>query len=335
MKRFDEKVFNGEVFARYSKTIADPVKTRLIEAGVFYADPDLVSRLPEQVGGNYITRPITGLLSGEPVVYDGNTDIDDGKLNTYSQGLGAIGFAKSFTERDFTVSISGKDFMMEVVAQVARYWQKHNQKVLLAILKGIFASALAGNVKDVAGASATDINDVCRDVAGDNADMFEVVFMHSGLAKEYEKIQVLKYALENSEEGMIKPSQIGYLNGRLVIIDDSCPVADGANSSKIYTSYILGRNAFCYQPLPVEVPAEMARDAKTKGGQTSLVTRERFVLAPEGVSLKQSAYASKTSLAISDLETGSNWELVNDGTDPISLKVVPLCAMKSTITPSA
>ena len=30
MKRFDEKVFNGEVFARYSRTIADPVKARLI-----------------------------------------------------------------------------------------------------------------------------------------------------------------------------------------------------------------------------------------------------------------------------------------------------------------
>jgi len=332
MKRFDEKVFNGEVFASYSRTIADPVKTRLIEAGVFYADPDLVSRLPEQAGGNYITRPITGLLSGEPVVYDGGTDIDDGELKTYSQGLGAIGFAKSFTEKDFTVSISGKDFMMEVASQVARYWSKHNQKVLLAVLKGIFASALSGNVKEKSGVSATDVNDVCREVAGDNADIFEVVFMHSQLAKEYEAIQVLKFALNNAEDGMIKPSQIGYLNGRLVIIDDSCPVEDGADSAKIYTSYILGRNAFCYQELPVEVPAEMARDAKKNGGETSLITRERFILAPEGVSLKQSAYSAKTSLSVSDLETGSNWELVNDGTSPISLKVVPFCAMKTTIS---
>lgn len=331
MKRFDEKVFNGEVFMGYSRQIADPVKTRLIQAGVFYADPDLVTRLPEQAGGNYITRPITGLLSGEPVVYDGGTDIDDGELKTYSQGLGAIGFAKSFTEKDFTVAISGKNFMFEVASQVAQYWRKHNQKVLLAILKGIFGSALAGNIKTRTGASATDINDVCREVAGDNADIYEVIFMHSGLAKEYEKIQVLKYALENSEEGMIKPSQIGYLNGRLVIIDDSCPVADGQGGAKVYTSYILGRNAFCYQELPVEVPAEMARDAKKNGGETSLITRERMVIAPEGVSLKQSAYASKTSLSVSDLETAGNWELVNDGTSPISLKVVPLCAMVSTI----
>ena len=331
MKRFDEKVFNGEVFASYSRTIADPVKTRLIESGVFYGDPSLASRLPEQVGGNYITRPITGLLAGEPVVYDGGTDIDDGELKTYSQGIGAIGFAKSFTEKDFTPSISGKDFMFEVASQVARYWRKHEQKVLLAVLKGIFGSALSANAIALSGASATDVNDVCREVAGDNADMFEVVFMHSGLAKEYEKIQVLKYALENSEEGMIKPSQIGYLNGRLVIIDDSCPVADGANGAKVYTSYILGRNAFCYQPLPVEVPAEMARDAKKNGGETSLITRERYILAPEGVSLKQSAYASKTSLSVSDLETANNWELVNDGANPISLKVVPFCAMVTTI----
>lgn len=335
MAKFDLKTFNPEVFASYSRTIEDPVKARLIQAGVFYGDPDLASRFPDQVGGNYATRPMIGLLAGDPVSYDGSTTITDGTLNTYTQGIGVNGWAKSFTERDFTSSISGKDFKVVVAEQIAKYWAHFNQKVLLSTLKGIFGSALSANSRTADSVSASQINDVCREVAGDNADMFAVIFMHSAIAKEYEALQILEYAKYNAEDGMMKPSQIGYINGKLVIVDDSCPVvenkSEGVVVSHSYTCYILGQKAFCYQELPVEVPFEMARDAKTHGGETSLVSRERFILAPEGVSLKSTAYSGKTSLSLSDLETASNWELVSDGTNAIELKTVPFASLVITL----
>lgn len=368
MKVFDLKNWNGEVFLAYTRAVADPIKTSLIEAGVFYEDEEIALKFPAQVGGNYAVRPITGLLNGDAIDLDGATNIDDGTLNTYSQGIIALEMGKSFTEKDFTFSRTGKDFMLEVAEQLARYWQKQDQKKLLSILKGIFATALAGSVITKTAVASTDIIDAVRGIGGDNADLFKVVFMHSVVAKELEKTEKLTYALYNDENGMQRQSNIAYWNGRLVIVNDQCPmvqnyakttdvaidtsktyyelvdgeyvkvetpdVSDIADyyeaTTKTYRTYILGERAFARCELPVLVPVEMARDAKTNGGETSLVSRHKFVLAPEGVSFKASAVVNKITNAL--LEAGSSWEVVNDGNGhSVEAKNIPFCAIDYTL----
>lgn len=330
MKVFDLKNWNGEVFLAYTRAVADPIKTSLIEAGVFYEDEEIALKFPAQVGGNYATRPITGLLSGDAIDLDGATNINDGTLNTYSQGIIALEMGKSFTEKDFTFSRTGKDFMLEVAEQLARYWQKQDQKKLLSILKGIFATALAGSVISKTAVASTDIIDAVRGIGGDNADLFKVVFMHSVVAKELEKTEKLTYALYNDANGMQRQSNIAYWNGRLVIVNDQCPVVDNGDNTKTYRTYILGERAFARCELPVLVPVEMARDAKTNGGETSLVSRHKFVLAPEGVSFKASAVVNKITNAL--LETGSSWEVVNDGNGhSVEAKNIPFCAIDYTL----
>ena len=332
MKQFDLKNFNSEVFLAYTRSIADPVKTNLIEAGVFYRDDEIALKFPAQVGGNYATRPITGLLNGDAIDLDGATNIDDGTLNTYSQGIVAIHMGKSFTEKDFTYNLTGKDFMNQVAEQLARYWQKQEQKKMLSILKGIFASALAGSIVSKSAVASTDIIDAVRGIGGDNADLFRVVFMHSVVAKELEKTEKLTYALYNDANGMQRQSNIAYWNGRLVIVNDQCPVADAPDSKHTYTTYFLGERAFAYCPLPELVPVEMSRDAKTNGGQTSLVSRDGLVLAPEGVSFKASALSGTNKVTNAMLETGSNWEVVNDGNGhAVDAKNIPFCAIAYTL----
>ena len=329
MKQFDLKNWNDEVFLAYTRAIADPVKTSLIEAGVFYEDEEIVAKFPAQVGGNYAVRPITGVLSGSAIDLDGSTDIDDGSLPTYSQGIVCIEMGKAFTEKDFTYSLSGKDFMMVVAEQIAKYWQKQVQGKMLSILKGIFATALAGSVITKTAVASTDIIDVCREIGGDNAELFKVVFMHSVVAKELEKSEKLTYALYNRADGLQVQSNIAYWNGRLVIVNDQCPVVDNGDSTKTYRTYFLGERAFARGDLPVLVPAEMSRDAKKNGGETSLVSRVRLYLAPEGVSFKK-PNALKITNAV--LETGANWELVNDGNGhSVEAKNVPFCAIDYTL----
>lgn len=332
MKQFDLKNFNSEVFLAYTRSIADPVKTNLIEAGVFYRDDEIALKFPAQVGGNYATRPITGLLNGDAIDLDGATNIDDGTLNTYSQGIVAIHMGKSFTEKDFTYNLTGKDFMNQVAEQLARYWQKQEQKKMLSILKGIFASALAGSIVSKSAVASTDIIDAVRGIGGDNADLFRVAFMHSVVAKELEKTEKLTYALYNDANGLQRQSNIAYWNGRLVIVNDQCPVADAQDSKHTYTTYFLGERAFAYCPLPELVPVEMSRDAKTNGGQTSLVSRDGLVLAPEGVSFKASAISGTNKVTNAMLETGSNWEVVNDGNGhAVEAKNIPFCAIAYTL----
>ena len=332
MKQFDLKNFNDEVFLAYTKNIEDPVKTSLIEAGVFYDDNEIALKFPAQVGGNYATRPITGLLSGDAIDLDGNTDIDEGELNTYSQGIVAMHMGKSFTEKDFTYNLTGKDFMAQVAEQVARYWQKQDQKKMLSILKGIFASALSGSIVAKTEVNATDVIDAVRGIGGDNADLFKVCFMDSVIAGILEKSEKLTYALYNDANGLQRQSNIAYWNGRLVIVNDACPVSDAGEGKHTHRVFFLGERAFARCELPELYPAEMARESKKNGGQTSLVTRHGLVLAPEGVSFKQSALASTNKVTNAMLETGSNWEVVNDGDGhAVDKKNIPFCAIDYTI----
>lgn len=332
MKQFDLKNFNGEVFLAYTKQVADPVKTSLIEAGVFYEDEEIALKFPAQVGGNFAVRPITGLLSGDAIDLDGATDIDEGSLGTYSQGIVAIEMGKSFTEKDFTYSLTGKDFIIQVAEQLAHYWAKQRQKKMLSILKGIFGSALAGSVISKTSVASTDIIDAVRGIGGDNAELFKVVFMHSVVAKELEKTEKITYALYNDANGLQRQSNVGYWNGRLVIVNDQCPVADAADEKHTYRTYILGERAFAHGELPLLYPVEMSRDSKKNGGQTSLVSRVRFYLAPEGVSFKASAIASTNKITNALLETAGSWELVNDGQGhSVDTKNVPFCAIDYTL----
>lgn len=332
MKQFDLKNWNAEVFLAYTRAIADPVKTSLIEAGVFYYDEELAQKFPAQVGGNYAVRPITGLLSGDAIDLDGATNIDDGSLNTYSQGIVALHMGKSFTEKDFTYDLTGKDFMVQVAEQLQRYWQKQEQKKMLSILKGIFGSALASSIVAKTSVASTDIIDAVRGIGGDNADLFKVVFMHSVVAKELEKTNAITYLMYNDANGIQRPTNIAVWGGRIVIVNDQCPVADAQDSKHTYRTYFLGERAFAYTPLAELVPVEMSRDAKTNGGQTSLVSRDGLVLAPEGVSFKASAISATNKVTNALLETAGNWEVVNDGNGhSVDKKNIPFCAIDYTL----
>ena len=79
-----------------------------------------------------------------------------------------------------------------------------------------------------------------------------------------------------------------------------------------YTSYILGDGAFDFADVGAKVPNAMVRDELTNGGVDTLVTRQRKLFAPRGISFTKVSMAS-SSPTDAELETGANWELVNDG----------------------
>ena len=122
MAQFDAKTFNPEAFQKYRDRIPDLKKNELLKSGVLRARNDLKSSLTEQVGGNYITIPMKGLLDGTPLNYDGQTDITATRTKTYSQSMVVIGRAKAWVERDFSFDITGGvDFMSNVASQVNKF----------------------------------------------------------------------------------------------------------------------------------------------------------------------------------------------------------------------
>lgn len=94
-----------------------------------------------------------------------------------------------------------------------------------------------------------------------------------------------------------------------------------------YVTYIMERNFFEYEEVGVEVPSEVDRDAKTNGGQNTLISRKRFVIVPKNMSFTKASMSSD-SPTDAELATGSNWAPVNDGaasnTKYIDDKLIPI-----------
>lgn len=91
-----------------------------------------------------------------------------------------------------------------------------------------------------------------------------------------------------------------------------------------YVTYLLGKGAFEYDNVGAKVPSEVSRDPATDGGIDKLYTRQRKLFAPKYISWVGSdaiLSPSKTQLA-----TGSNWKIVNNGEESasyINSKLIP------------
>ena len=367
MALFDAKQFNPEVFLRYMETIEPARVNRLIRAGIFRGEPTLAQSLADGVGGNYLQRDFVGRLEGEPELYDGSTNITADVLNTYKQGLVVIGLAHAFMEKDFTPSITGKDFMSNVAEQLVEYWDTKNQDKLISILKGIFAGALADKIieKNLASLSVTDIVDGLA-LQGDKSGNIRVLAMHSKVLAELKKANLVQAVKFLDTNGIQRDLGIYQWDSRDIIEDDSVAPAESyaktedetvkagkvyyTKAGDVYTKvdnpqttdianyyektlafpvYMLGTDAFTFQPLPVKVPVEMWREPLANGGQDYLISRERFVMAPYGVSFKSNAMSGKAPTK-AELENGSSWEIVNTGgVSPKSLvaKNIPLACI--------
>lgn len=247
MAQFDSKVFNPEAFQKYRERIPDLKKNELLKSGAFRNRNDLRVTLSEQAGGNYVTIPMKGLLDGTPVNYDGVTDITSTTTKTFSQSMVVIGRAKAWTEKDFSVEITGTDFMSNVAEQVNKYWENIDQDTLVAILDGIFAMSGGGNTNFVnnhtlditnesdAYVGATTLNNAIQKASGDNKNIFNTAIMHSVVATNLENLQLLQYLKYTDKAGITRDLGIATWNGRTVLIDDSIPTQATISTAGVYS----------------------------------------------------------------------------------------------------
>lgn len=338
MAVFDSKNFNAEVFGKYLETVPRVKQNALLKAGVLRTRTDLRAMLSEQTGGNYISVPMTGLIGGAALNYDGATNITATSLETFLQSMIVVGRAKAWEEKDFSFDITGHDFMAEIAKQVANYWDDIDQITILKTLEGIFGvtanSFNTGHTLDITSAAtktvgATTLNDAVQQAAGANKDIFKVAIMHSVVATHLENLQVLEYWKETDANGVQKPTGLASWNGRTVLIDDDVPV-DTTGTNPKYTTYLLGEGAFDYCDCGAKVPSEVYRDPTTVGGKDMLITRQRKIFAPKGFSFVQPSTAI-VSPTDTNLATAARWTVVKDtaGTGYFDSKAIPFARIIS------
>lgn len=85
-----------------------------------------------------------------------------------------------------------------------------------------------------------------------------------------------------------------------------------AEGYKKYVTYVLGDGSIEYTDCGTKTPSELARDAFTNGGETSLVTRQRKVFAPYGISWVDNTVISPTN---EQLEDGNNWDIASNNAE--------------------
>lgn len=329
MGKFDSKSFNEKAF-KYSveHTRIPNLKTNeLKKSKALKGSKDIRDVFTSQNGTVYAEIAMKGLLDGQAVNYDGETDIEATTTKTFNRGVVVIGRAKAWVEKDFADDVSDENFMDNVADQVAEYKDGLDQDTILAVLAGIFAMTGAKNLEfvnnhthEIEGAvDATTLNTAMNKACGANKKKFTMVFMHSDVATNLENLKLVKHLVYTDADGIERPLDLAAWNGKLVIIDDDMPVeiveesTEGAGDGYTkYTSYILGDGAIDYEDIGAKVPYAMARDEKTNGGEDTLYMRQRKVFAPFGISYTKKNQKTN-SPTDAELKDGANWELVHSG----------------------
>lgn len=346
MAKFDSKSFNAEAFKYMVGRVPDLRKNELRKSKALAGDADIKSVFSSQNGTSYARIAMRGLIDGEAVNYDGQTDITATSTKTFERGVVVIGRAKAWTEKDFSYDITdGVDFMQNIAQQVGEYWTETDQNTILSVLKGIFAMTTENcgaksqefvdkHTYDVTEAgdgviTATTLNSAMQQACGANKRAFTMVFMHSAVATNLENLNLVKHLTYTDKDGVTRDMELYSWNGRAVIVDDALPYADGE-----YTTYVLGAGAISFEDIGAKVPYEMSRDPKTNGGEDTLYSRQRKVFAPKGISYEKKSQAS-LSPTNAELENGANWALVHSGEESegdrsyINHKAIPIARIIS------
>lgn len=357
MAKFDNKTFNPEAFGAYVARVPNTKKNELAKSRAVGTNEQARAALSNQTGSLYARIPYFGRISGSTSQNnDGATNITATGTSTFEQGFVTASRMDAWTEKSFSKNITaGVDFMDNVAVQIADYKMEVKQDILLAILKGVFNMStttgtaeqkkaakdfLAKHVYDITavGEGVVDqasLNRAIQRASGDNKNIFKLVIMHSEVATNLENLKLLKYLTYTDKDGIEQDLALATWNGRIVLIDDNMPTEEVAESEPSkgdgytkYTTYVLGENSIVLDNIGDAVPYEMSRDPKTNGGQDTLYVRDRYICGVDGISFEKPASIT-ASASNTDLATGANWVLINDGTNFIDHKAIAIAKIVS------
>ncbi len=303
-------VFNPYVVQRTSELSA------LEAAGIIANNPELDNLASG--GGRTANMPFWNDLVGDDEVLSDTTALTPQNI-TSGQDVAAILFrGKAWAANDLAAALSGDDPMGQIANLVAAFWARKRQKTLLAVLRGVFASAsMASNLHDIAalGSDNAFTGATFVDAAGKLGDAdasLTAIAVHSATARSLMKQDLIEHQVRDRDGEPVMTYQ-----GKRVIVDDGMPFEDvaGTPGYRAYTSYLFGNGAIGLGNGSPMFPTEIDRDSLA--GDDILINRQHFILHPRGVAWVGNAVGSSPSNA--ELSTGTNW---NRRYDPKQIRVV-------------
>ena len=315
---YDEELFNN----RWA-TELDPTSLVLLNSGAMIESAEIANLISG--GGNYFTIPFYKDIEGEEVNYDGATDIPTDDTEDGAQSGVVYGRAKGWKSTVFVNDFTGADPMGNILARVNNWKGKKVQARLVQILDAILGVTGTGEFagwenhkSDICSATTeiteentiglTSLRDLAVKALGDKADDFSLAVMHSKVANDLSKFNVLEFFKYNDARGQEIDVKVGRSGNMIVLICDEVPHVVGTSGAMEYTTYALGRGVLLHANAPVEKPSDVSYDPAKNGGTEMLYTRYREAIHPNGFSFSmENLPVSPTDAQLAD---SKNWKIV-------------------------
>lgn len=293
-----------EIFTQYviEKTAE---KSNILNSGIAVAN----AKLNELVtaGGKTMNMPYWQDLTGDDEVLSDNTPLTPGKITASKDVAALLMRGRAWGANDLAGALAGDDPMKAIGDRVADYWARREQKILVSVLKGVFASASMSNHildKSQETGDAANINGKmvldAKQKLGDAADQLQAIMMHSAVYTELQKQNLIQYT--TTSDGKITiPTYLTYR----VVVDDGMPYdsATGVYTTYLFAKGVVGRGT----GTPVDfVPTETDRDSLA--GEDYLINRTALVMHIFGV--KWIGTSAGVTPSNAELATGTNWQRV-------------------------
>jgi hypothetical protein len=313
-------------------TILSTIRT----SGIAVDDPE-ISRFA-QAPGNTCDMPFWNDITGDSnVSSDQVTDVAVAQQIVESQDIARkLRRNNGFMAANLVTALLTEDPLSVISQLIAEYWVREEQKILIAILNGVFAaSSMAGNVHNIA---AVDTDGVATSVTpetmsdalsllGDHGQLLTAVMMHSRIYWNLNAARALTVGRDP-----VTGQEFTDWEGRRVIVNDQCVrtlSSPGAKQIYQYTSYLFGQGALAYAECtglagpktPVEV---FSQPMQGNGeGVDQVWYRRHFVMHPRGVKFVGTTGSgiAGESASNAELANGANWVRVYD---PKNIRVVEI-----------
>lgn len=212
------EIFNAYVVEKTAE------KSKLLQSGIAVPNEKL-NKLVTQ-GGLTMQMPYWQDLTGDDEVLRDDTALTPGKITSEKDIAALLIRGRAWGANDLAGALAGDDPMRAIGDRVADYWARREQKTLLAVLKGVFASTeMQDHVLDKSSV-ATGIDGKMvldgKQLLGDAADQLTAMVMHSATFTELQKQNLIAYVSQTGPSGssIQIPTYLGYR----VVTDDGMPV---------------------------------------------------------------------------------------------------------------
>lgn len=292
-----------EIFAAYIIKMTKELSV-LVKSGIATQNAEL-DRLVTG-GGKLINMPFWKPITGDDEVLSDSNPLTPEKIAAEQDVAALLIRGKAWSTNELAGALAGSSPMEAISAQLAGWWSRKEQGILISILKGVFGGTLStSHVNDISagiGEAAVISGNAILDtkqLLGDAADQLTALAMHSAVFTTLQKQNLIQY-IPNARGEINFPSYMGYR----IIVDDGCPVDAGVYSTYMFAAGSFGRG----DGVPVDLtPVETDRDSLAS--DDILINRRALVLHPFGVKFTNASVAGVTPTN-AELATIDNWSKV-------------------------